>query len=65
MLIAVSRYMKPWNVTHILISSMSTSDLMSTLITCPIQVSLYLLGGHVSAMLKAIIVRVCSSIIPY
>ena len=40
-MIAVGRHMKR-NVTNILISSMSASDLMSTLIACPFQVSLEL-----------------------
>ena len=38
-LVAVSRYMRPWTTTNILIASMSASDLMSSLICNPIQVS--------------------------
>ena len=41
MLVAVSRYMRLWNVTHILIAPMSASDRMSTFVCCPVQVSVY------------------------
>ena len=34
--------MKPWNVTNILIGSMSASDLLSTIVTVPIEVRVYL-----------------------
>ena len=37
-LVAVSRYMRPWTATNILIASMSASDLMSSFICNPIQV---------------------------
>ena len=54
-LVAVSRYMKPWTTTNILISSMSASDLLSTVTCVPIQVS-------VSPMFIYIYIYICISI---
>ena len=63
-LTAVGRYMK-LTVMNLLISSMSASDLMSTLICCPLQVNIYAFNNTIcNIYLRVLHVHISKRLLP-